>query len=178
MTLTLDRPRAEEAGAAAPAHVPHPKLVIMAWSGELDRVWPALILANTAAAAGKDVTIFFTFWGLFPLVRNDVRVTGASWMQRMLSLLNPGGTDRLRLSRLNMLGMGASMMRILAARHGVAAPAELLDAAREAGVHLVPCQMTMDLLGLRREDLVEGLEEPAGAMTALGAAENATTLFI
>lgn len=154
------------------------KLVIFAWSGDLDRLWPTLILATTGAAMGMQTTVFFTFWGLFPLVKNDVRITGDNWMQKMLSLVNRGGTERLKLSKLNMMGAGPSMLRKLARDHKVASPTELLEMARDMGVQLVPCQMTMDLLGLSREDLVEGLEEPAGATTALLEAQDAVTLFI
>ena len=67
------------------------KLVIFAWSGELDKIWPTLILATTGAAMGKETTVFFTFWGLFPLVKNEVRITGENWMQKMLSMMNRGG---------------------------------------------------------------------------------------
>jgi peroxiredoxin family protein len=154
------------------------RLVIFAWSGDLDRVWPALILATTGAAMGKDVTVFFTFWGLFPLVKNEVRITGENWMQRMLSLVNRGGTEHLKLSKMQFLGAGPAMMRKLGRDHKVASPTELLEMARDMGVHLVPCQMTMDLLGLTREDLIDGLEEPAGATSALLVARGATTLFI
>ena len=82
------------------------KLVIFAWSGELDRLWPTLILATTAAAMGRAVTVFFTFWGLFPLVRNDVRITGENWMQKMMSMMNRGGTEHLKLSKYNFAGAG------------------------------------------------------------------------
>ena len=64
-----------------PEHVPHDKLVIMAWSGDLDKIWPTFILGTTGAAMGMETTIFFTFWGLFPLVRNEVHITGENWMQ-------------------------------------------------------------------------------------------------
>jgi peroxiredoxin family protein len=154
------------------------KLVIFAWSGDLDRVWPQLILGTTGAAMGMDTTIFFTFWGLFPLVRNDVRVTGENWMQRMMAVMNRGGTDHMGLSKMNFAGAGPAMMKKLAKDHKVASCTELLEMARDMGVHMVPCQMTMDLLGLKREDLIEGLEEPAGATTALLEAKNAITLFI
>ena len=154
------------------------KLVIFAWSGELDRMWPTLILATTAAAMGMQTTVFFTFWGLFPLVRNDVRITGENWMQKMLSVVNRGGTEHLKLSKMNFAGAGPAMMKKLARDHKVASPTELLETARDMGVQLIPCQMTMDLLGLSREDLVEGLGEPAGATTALLEAQDATTLFI
>lgn len=179
MTLTLDRPN----GLALPATVGNAAketggLVIFAWSGDLDRVWPTLILANTAAALGKPVTVFFTFWGLFPLVRNERGITGKKWMQKMLSLMNQGGTANLKLSKMNFMGMGPMMMRTLAKQYNVASPQELLETARDMGVKLIPCQMTMDLMGLTREDLILGIEEPAGAATALAAAEGAMTLFI
>ena len=154
------------------------RLVIFAWSGDLDRVWPTLILATTGAAMGKEVTVFFTFWGLFPLVRNENRITGENWMQRMLSVINRGGTDHLKLSKMHFVGAGPAMMRRLARQHKVATPRELLEMARDMGVRLVPCQMTMDLLGLKREDLIDGLDDPAGATTALLEADGATTLFI
>jgi len=156
----------------------HDKLVIFAWSGDLDHVWPTLILSTTGAAMGLETTVFFTFWGLFPLVKNDVRITGENWMQKMLSVMNRGGTEHLKLSKMQFVGAGPAMMKKLARDHKVASPTELLDMARDMGVRLVPCQMTMDLLGLKREDLVDGLEEPAGATTALLEAKDAVTLFI
>ena len=179
MTLMLDRP----AELQVPAHTSTSEketggLVIFAWSGDLDRVWPTLILANTAAALGKPVTVFFTFWGLFPLVRNDRGITGANWMQKMLAAMNRGGTKNLKLSKMNFMGMGPAMMKTLAKQYKVASPQELLESARDMGVKLIPCQMTMDLMGLTKDDLIEGIEEPAGAATALVAAEGATTLFI
>jgi peroxiredoxin family protein len=179
MTLMLDRPTelalpaTEETGAKATGG-----LVIFAWSGDLDRVWPTLILANTAAALGKPVTVFFTFWGLFPLVRNDRGITGKKWMQKMLSVMNRGGTAHLGLSKMNFMGMGPMMMRTLAKQYHVASPQELVETAQAMGVKLIPCQMTMDLMGLTKDDLIDGVEEPAGAATALAAAEGATTLFI
>jgi peroxiredoxin family protein len=154
------------------------KLVIFAWSGDLDRLWPTLILATTGAAMGMETTVFFTFWGLFPLVRKEVRITGENWMQKMLCAMNRGGTEHLKLSKMNFAGAGPAMMRKLARDHKVASPQELLDMAREMGVRLIPCQMTMDLLGLRAADLIEGLEPAAGATSALLEAQDAVTLFI
>jgi peroxiredoxin family protein len=154
------------------------KLVIFAWSGELDKIWPTLILATTGAAMGKETTVFFTFWGLFPLVKNEVRLTGENWMQRMLSVMNRGGDMHMRLSKMNFAGAGPAMMKHLATEHHVASPHELIEMAKELGVKLIPCRMTMDMLGLTREDLIDGLEEPAGATTALAEAQGAITLFI
>jgi peroxiredoxin family protein len=154
------------------------RLTIFAWSGELDKIWPTLILATTGAAMGKETTIFFTFWGLFPLVKNDVRITGENWMQKMLSMMNRGGDEHLKLTKMNFIGAGPAMMGHLAREHHVASPHELMEMAKDLGVHLIPCQMTMDLLGLKPEDLIDGLEAPAGATKALADAQGGMTLFI
>jgi peroxiredoxin family protein len=172
---------AEEVGTQAAGvreHVPHRKLVIMAWSGDLDRVWPTLILGTTGAAMGMETTIFFTFWGLFPLVRDDVRITGDSWMQKLLSTMDRPGLEHVKLGKMNFAGAGPAMMRKLAKEHQVASPEELVALAKDLGVKLVPCQMTMDLLGLHTDDLIDGLQPPAGATTALVEAQDAITLFI
>ncbi|HUL85002.1 MAG TPA: DsrE/DsrF/DrsH-like family protein [Actinomycetota bacterium] len=182
-TLTAtDEHAIDELRAEIAAHegesAKHTKLVIFAWSGDLDRIWPTFILATTAAAMGMQTTVFFTFWGLFPLVKNDVRITGDNWMQHMMSFMNRGGTEHLGLSKMNFAGMGPAMMKKLADEHHVASPQELLEVARDLGVELIPCQMTMDLLGLAKEDLIDGLAEPAGAASALAEAQDAITLFI
>ena len=162
----------------APEHIPHKKLVIIAWSGDLDKVWPQLILATTGAAMGMQTTIFFTFWGLFSLVKDDVRLTGENWMQKMVSMMDRPGMEHLKLGKMNFAGAGPAMMKRLAKGHQVASPVELLEVARDLGVRLVPCQMTMDLLGLSREDMIDGLDEPTGATAMLLEAQDAVTMFI
>jgi peroxiredoxin family protein len=174
MATVLDRP----AETTAPTTPAADKLVIVAYSGELESVWATLIMASAGAASGMETTIFFTFWGLFPLVRDDVRLTGDSGMQKMLSLMHRGGLGHLRTSKLNFAGAGPAMMRRLARRHNVASPEELITLCRELEVKLVPCQMSMDLMGLHREDLIDGLEEPAGAATMLAQAQGAATFFV
>jgi peroxiredoxin family protein len=180
-TQTLPRPETAEAGleailAALPAPVPAPaaegevktkELVIVNWSGELDRIWPTLILASAAAASGVKCKVFVTFWGLLPFVRDGVRLTGENWMQRMLSVMQRPGIDRLKLSQMNFLGMGPWMIGKLSRQYNVASPRELLEAAQAMGVEFIPCQMSMDLFGIKREDLIDGMTEPAGAATAI-----------
>jgi peroxiredoxin family protein len=156
----------------------HEKLVIIAWSGDLDKVWPQMILATTGAAMGMQTTIFFTFWGLFSLVKDGVHITGDNWMQKMVSAMDRPGMEHLKLGKMNFAGAGPKMMKHLAKEHKVASPGELLEMARDLGVRLVPCQMTMDLLGLTREDMIDGLGEPVGATTMLLEAQDAVTLFI
>jgi peroxiredoxin family protein len=180
--VAIDEAVLSEAEASVPAHthehVPHEKLVIIAWSGDLDKVWPQMILATTGAAMGMDTTVFFTFWGLFSLVKENVRITGDEWMQKMLAMMDRPGIDHLKLGKMNFAGAGPAMMKHLAREHEVASPGELLQTSVALGVKLVPCQMTMDLLGLRREDMIDGLEEPVGATTMLMEAQDAVTLFI
>lgn len=173
----------QESELTVPAHVhedqhKHEKLVIIAWSGDLDKVWPQMILATTGAAMGMQTTIFFTFWGLFSLVKDGVHITGDNWMQKMVSMMDRPGMEHLKLGKMNFAGAGPKMVKHLAKEHKVASPGELLEMARDLGVRLVPCQMTMDLLGLTREDMIDGLGEPVGATTMLLEAQDAVTLFI
>jgi peroxiredoxin family protein len=174
----LQRVEALEAGGKGRVDKKN-KMTIIAWGGDLDRIWPTTILASTAAASGMEVSVFFTFWGLFSIVKPDVRITGENWMQKMMSAMNPGSAQKAKLSRYHFAGAGPAMFKKLADEHHVEKPEALLRLAKEMGAKLIPCQMTMDLLGLKREDLLDGLEEPIGAATAiLEMREAAVSLFI
>lgn len=154
-------------------------LTIVAWSGDLDRMWPTLILGSTGAAYGMPTTIFFTFWGLFPLVRDDVRITGTNAMTKALAGMNPPGIGNMKLSKLHMGGAGAWMMNRLAKQQSVSSPKELIEMCVELGVNLWPCEMSMELLGLRPDQLIDGVGEPVGAATALSAmSRSQINLFI
>ena len=155
------------------------ELVIICYSGDLEKTWASLILASTAAASGVPTKIFLTFWGLQTFVKDSVRITGQNWMQKMMSVMQRPGISHRKLSKMNFLGMGPWMMGTLAKQHGVAKPKELLEACQALGVELMPCQMTMDMFGLRREDMIEGLGEPVGAATVIELLANgAAPLFI
>ena len=143
------------------------ELVIVNWSGDLDKVWPVLILSSTAAASGLRCRVFVTFWGLLPFVKEGKRIVGENWMQRMLTLMQRPGIDHLKLSKMNFMGMGPWMMGTLRKQYQVASPRELLEAATAMGVEFIPCQMTMDMFGLKRDDLIDEMGEPAGAATAI-----------
>ncbi len=160
------------------ADVPQ-SMTIVAWSGDLDKIWPTLILGSTGAAYGMETTIFFTFWGLFPLVRDDIRITGTNAMTKALAGMNPPGVSNMKLSKLHMGGAGAAMMKKLAKDNKVASPKELLEMCTELGVNLWPCEMTMELMGLRQDQLIEGAGDPVGAATALSAmSRSQINLFI
>ena len=155
------------------------KMVLIAASGDLDKAWPTLILATTGAAYGMDVTVFFTFWGLGILKRPDAGITGEDWRQKMLSVFKKGSPTGLQLSTMNFGGLGARMMKDLADDNKVASVQELLDLAQQMGVKLWPCQMTMDLMGLELEDMIDGLDRPAGAGSAISLMREAKiSLFI
>lgn len=155
------------------------RMAIVCWSSDLDRVWPTLILATTGAASGLEVDIFFTFWGLRVLQRNDKRVTGSNWMQIGESIVDRGGTDHLKLGKIHFAGAGTKMIKALAKEYKVASPGELLEAAMAIGVRLHPCQMTMDLYGLKKEDFIDGVQPSLGAASFIDMAVKADIqLFI
>jgi peroxiredoxin family protein len=156
------------------------QLVIINWSGELDKIWPTLIMSTTAAASGYKTSVFITFWGLLPFVKDQRRIVGENWMQKMLTLMQRPGIHHLKLSKMNFLGMGPWMIGKLSKKYNIAKPPELLEAAQAMGVEFIPCQMTMDMFGLKREDMIDGLGEPAGAATVieLMTQPNTASLFI
>ena len=154
-------------------------LAIILYSGDLERTWAAMILASTAGAMGTPTKVFVTFWGLQTFVKPGIRITGESWMQKMMSAMQRPGIAHRKLSQMNFLGMGPWMMRKLARQYNVASPAELMEMAQLMGVEFIPCQMTMDMFGLKRADLIEGMGDPVGAATYLGfVSDGAKPLFI
>ncbi len=163
--LTAAVAAAAEGTQSEPA-VQH-QLVIINWSGSYDKVMPTLIMSSVAAASGYKASVFLTFWGLLPFVKNERRIVGDNWMQKMLSAMQRPGIGHLKMSQMNFLGMGPWMIGKLSKQYNVASPTELLEACQLMGVEFLPCQMTMDMFGLKREDMIEGLGEPVGAATVL-----------
>ena len=161
------------------AEVKAKDFLIIDYSGDLEKTWAAMILASTSAAMGVKTRVFVTFWGLQTFVRDDKRITGENWMQKMMSAMQRPGVSHRKLSKMNFLGMGPWMMGRLAKKYGVASPKELLEVAQEMGVEFIPCQMTMDMFGLKREDMIDGMGEPVGAATVIGLmTDNSVPLFI
>jgi peroxiredoxin family protein len=176
MTVVASAPAPAEAtdGAVTPK-----KVVIVSYSGELEKTWATMILASTAAAMEMEMTVFVTFWGLQTFVKDKKRITGQNWMQKMMSFMQRPGVSHRKLSKMNFMGMGPWMMFQLAKKYNVSTPKELLEMSQALGVTFVPCQMTMDMFGLTQDDLIEGMGEPVGAATALQLMTDAdSTLFI
>ncbi len=155
------------------------KKTIILFSGDFDRVMAAFIIANGAAAMGDDVTIFATFWGLNIFRKAEKAPSdGKSTLQKMFGGMMPKGTKKLGLSKMNMAGMGAPMMRKAMKAAGGMSLEELVDSAREMGVKFVACTLSMDILGFKEDEMIDGLEY-AGVAAYLGEADEANVnLFI
>ena len=148
------------------------------FSGDLDKTIAAFIMANGAAAMGRKVTVFFTFWGLNILRKPGKVKVAKNLIERMFGLMMPRGTKKLGLSRMNMGGMGAKMIRWIMKEKGVSSLEELIDNALAHGVRLVACQMSMDIMGIKKEELIDGIEL-GGVSTFLGSGEQSDmSLFI
>lgn len=148
------------------------------FSGDLDKTIAAFIMANGAAAMGRKVTMFFTFWGLNILRRPGKVNVKKTWVERMFGFMMPRGTKKLGLSRMNMGGIGAKMIRSIMKSKGVSSLEELIDSAKAHGVRLVACQMSMDIMGIHKEELIDGIEL-GGVSTFLGSGEQSDmSLFI
>ena len=166
------------AAAATPAACRPKDKTMVVFSGDFDKAMAAFIIANGAAAMGSRVTLFFTFWGLNILRRPEHVSARKNLIERMFGWMMPRGADRLGLSRMNMGGMGLAMIKGIMRKKNVAALPDLIAAARRAGVRLVACSMSMDLMGIRPEELIDGVEE-GGVATYLDSAEaGAVNLFI
>lgn len=148
------------------------------FSGDLDKTIAAFIMANGAAAMGRRVTMFFTFWGL-NILRKPKKVTiKKTIIEKMFGMMMPRGTKKLGLSRMNMGGAGAKMIRWIMKERGISSLEELIDSASEHGVRLVACQMSMDIMGIHKEELIDGVEL-GGVSTFLGSGEQSDmSLFI
>ncbi len=155
------------------------KKTIIVFSGDMDRVLAAFVIANGAAAMGDDVTMFFTFWGLNVLRKSSApKVNGKSFLQGMFARMMPRGPEKLGLSQMNFGGMGAKMMKIVMRQQRISSLPELIASAREQGIKMIACTMSMDVMGIAQEELVDGLEY-AGVATYLGEADEANVnLFI
>jgi peroxiredoxin family protein len=169
-------PSAAPAVQAQPETAPK-KLSMVVFSGEMDKVMAAFIIATGAAASGMDVIMFFTFWGL-KAIQTGSR-TGKGVFGRMLGLLNRGGIERIGPSHFNFGGMGRWMFKVMMRQHQVTPLAELRQMAIDLGVKLLPCGMSMDVMEISPKDLIPEATEPVGVATFIEHAQQSqTTLFI
>jgi peroxiredoxin family protein len=162
---------------AAPAQGIEERLAMVVFSGDLDKAIAAFIIATGAAAMGLQVSMFFTFWGL-SVVKKQKSFEGKNLLEKGFAAMLPGGTQELPLSQMNFFGAGATIIRKLMKDHQVASLEEFVEMARDFGVRMVACDMSRELLGIRDEELIDGLEFGGVAAFMGDAARSKVSLFI
>ncbi len=151
---------------------------LVVFSGDLDKVLASFIIANGALSMGRPVTMFFTFWGLNVLRKSNAPKVKKPFIEKMFGLMMPKGSKKLKLSNMNMGGMGTAMMKKVMKAKNVDSLEELMQKALDNGVRLVACTMSMDIMGITKEELMDGIEY-AGVASYLGDAEEGNVnLFV
>lgn len=130
---------------------------IVVFSNDLDKALASFIIANGAKASGKDVTMFFTFWGLNILRKSNAKVK-KGLIDKMFGMMMPKGADKLTLSKMNMGGVGSIMMKWVMKNKNISTLTELIQQAQESGVKFIACNMSMDVMGIKEEELIDGVE--------------------
>lgn len=158
----------------------HQGLTMVVFSGDLDKALAAFIIANGAAAMDIPVTMFFTFWGI-NIMRKEgpVEITeNKTFMENMFGWMMPKGPSKLALSKMNMAGMGTILMKKEMAKKNVYDLPKLIREARDQGVRLIICTMSMDVMGIKKEELVHGVEFGGVGSFVFNADNSRSTLFI
>jgi NADPH-dependent 2,4-dienoyl-CoA reductase/sulfur reductase-like enzyme/peroxiredoxin family protein/rhodanese-related sulfurtransferase/TusA-related sulfurtransferase len=171
----------KKGGAPTPSRMgggPQKGTSLILFSDDLDKALAAMVIANGAISAGKEVTLFFTFWGLSFLKKAKAPRVKKDFMGKMFAMMLPSSSRKMGLSKINMGGMGARMMRMRMKALGVDSVEQMMETALKSGIRLVACQMSMDVMGVAEEELIDGVEI-GGVASFLGAADDSqTNMFI
>lgn len=151
---------------------------IIVFSGDLDKAIASFIIANGSAALGRKVSMFFTFWGLNVLRKPEKVKVKKNLISKMFGFMMPRGTKKLGLSNMNMGGMGAKMIKKIMKDKNVDSLQEMIEQAMDKGVELIACTMSMDLMGLQLEELIDGVKPGGVAAMLANAEESDMSLFI
>ena len=155
------------------------KLTIVMFSGDLDKTIAGFIMATTGASMGMDVTIFFTFWGLNIIKKNEGKINSKGLIRKMFNIINRGGSKRLGLSKFNFLGLGPWMIGKLMKETNTPTVDEFIKMSLDMGVKLVPCSTSCGILGVPEDAFRDGVMSLAGAAFFLNEArQSKVTLFI
>ncbi|MBN2513057.1 MAG: FAD-dependent oxidoreductase [Sedimentisphaerales bacterium] len=174
----IQKKSASTGGAVtAPGAVSRDKTIVV-FSGDFDKAMAAFIIANGAAAMGSKVTMFFTFWGLNLLRKSATVPVQKTFIEKMFGWMMPRGAEKAALSKMNMAGMGKAMIQMIMRQKNVASISSLIDSAKKSGVRIVACAMSMDLMGIRPEELIDGVESGGVAMYLAASDKAGTNLFI
>ena len=131
------------------------KISMIVFSGDLDKVLASFVIATGSVAMGMEVVMFFTFWGTPVLRKKGGKASGKDLMSKMFGAMLPEGTSAVKLSKMNMGGMGTAMMKSLMKKKNVASLEQMLEMAAELGVRIFICEMSMDLMGFKREEIID-----------------------
>jgi peroxiredoxin family protein/TusA-related sulfurtransferase len=164
---------------SSPSTVTHQNgATLIVFSNDMDKALAAFVLANGAASVGREVTMFFTFWGLSVIRKSKPGKVKKDFMGKMFGAMLPKGMDKLALSKMNFAGMGPKMMSSRMKSKNVDQLQTMLAQARMAGVHLVACQMSMDIMGIQASELIDGIEIGGVATYMEAAASSGVNLFV
>ena len=154
------------------------RMTLLIFVGDLDKVLGAFIIATGAAVMDIEVNMFFAFWGLNALRKDKCKTPRKDFLSRTFGWMMPKGANKLKLSQMNMMGMGTSMMKGVMKKKNVMSLPDLINTAQDLGVEFTACEMSMNVMGLKKEELLDGVKL-AGVATALASAsESKTSLFI
>ena len=154
------------------------RTTIVLFSGDYDKAMAAYIIANGAAAYDHKVTIFHTFWGINALRKQEQVEVKKGFLEKMFAKMMPRGAEKLGLSKMQMMGMGPKMIKHVMNKHNALTLTQLIELAQEQDIKLVTCTMTMDLLGLQKEELLDGIEYAGVAAYLADAEDGNVNLFI
>ncbi len=150
---------------------------IIVFSSDFDKLMAAFVIATGAASMGMEVSMYFAFWGLAALKKKTI-LKNKSITEKLMALMLPQGPDNIATSKMNMLGIGPAFFRYVMKKKNISTLPELIKLARELEVRMVACQMSMDVMGLKKEELLDGLDY-GGVFTYLtDAKDSKITLFI
>ena len=165
-------------GSVLPAPAPGKDLTMVVFSGDLDKAIAAFIIANGFAAMGQKATLFFTFWGLNILRKPEPVNVKKTFIEKMFGWMMPRGADKLTLSQMHMMGAGTAMIKGIMKKYNVDSLPEMIRTAQQNGVRILACQMSMDLMGIKMEELIDGVESAGVATMAASATDSNTHYFI
>ncbi len=154
------------------------RTTIVLFSGDYDKAMAAYIIANGAAAYDHEVTIFHTFWGINALRKQEQVEVKKGFLEKMFGKMMPRGAEKLGLSKMQMMGMGPKMIKHVMNKHNALTLTQLIEMAQEQEIKIVTCTMTMDLLGLQKEELLDGIEYAGVAAYLADAEDGNVNLFI
>jgi len=154
------------------------QMTMVLFNGDFDTVMATFIIATGALSMGKNVSIFVTFWGLDAIKKPSFSTAGRSFLEKMILWMRPKGPMKLGTSKMNFAGIGPKLFRYMMGKKNVVPLPSLIEMAQEMGVKIVACQMTMDVMGLKKEDLLDGIEVGGVAAFLSDSFNSNTTLFI